>query len=145
MIVLTRDPGEAPKLAEGAPTLQRLHGMPIDPRPYAREFSSELACRAFVAVRERDPAAADRFLRRLRVRAMLGGLLDDPELIAAAAREAGVDPDELDRWCVSADVEQALQADIEAARGPPAPAPPPHPHPRGPPPPRPPTAPSPPA
>ena len=33
MIVLTREEGEAEKLAEGAPTLQRRHGMPIDPSP----------------------------------------------------------------------------------------------------------------
>ena len=32
MIVLTREPGEAEKLAQGAPTLQRRYGMPIDPR-----------------------------------------------------------------------------------------------------------------
>ena len=31
MIVLTLEPGEAEKLAEGAPTLQRRYGMPIDP------------------------------------------------------------------------------------------------------------------
>ena len=110
MIVLTREKGEAAKLAEGAPTLQRRHGMPIDPRSYAREFSSEPACRAFVAVRERDPAAAERFLRRLRVRAMVGGLLDDPQLIAAAAADAGVGD-----WSGG---EQALEADAAAARAP---------------------------
>ena len=31
MIVLTLEPGEAEKLAEGAPGLQRKYGMPIDP------------------------------------------------------------------------------------------------------------------
>jgi predicted DsbA family dithiol-disulfide isomerase len=46
MIVLTLEPGEAGKLAQGAPTLQRRFGMPIDPVPYAREASSEPACRA---------------------------------------------------------------------------------------------------
>src|SRR4051794_41663197 len=63
MIVLTREPGEAEKLAEGAPTLQRLHGMPIDPRPYPRPASSEPACRAVVAVRERAPGPAPAPLR----------------------------------------------------------------------------------
>src|SRR3954471_15086014 len=60
MIVLTREPGEAEKLAEGAPGLQRRYGMPIDPRPYARPASSEPACRAFVAARLHapDPAQA---------------------------------------------------------------------------------------
>jgi hypothetical protein len=48
------------------------------------------------------------------------GLLDDPELIAAAARDAGLDPAELAEWSTRDDVEAALQADIEAARTPPA-------------------------
>ena len=34
MIVLTLEPGEADKLAEGAPGLQRRYGMPIAPEPY---------------------------------------------------------------------------------------------------------------
>ena len=40
MIVLTLEPGEAEKLAEGAPTLQRLYGMPIDPRNFHRMFKA---------------------------------------------------------------------------------------------------------
>src|SRR5689334_3430761 len=98
MIVLTREPGEAEKLAEGAPTLQRIHGMPIDPRPYPRTASSEPACRAVVAAREHAPDRAEALLRRQRVRVMTGGLVDDPGLIARAAREAGLDPDELAAW-----------------------------------------------
>ena len=74
MIVLTLEPGEAEKLAEGAPTLQRRYGMPIDPAPYARPASSEPACRAVVATRLRAPALEQALLRRLRVRTMLGGL-----------------------------------------------------------------------
>src|SRR3954451_16780506 len=81
MIVLTLEPGEAEKLAEGAPTLQRLHGMPIDSAPYPRRASSEPACRAFVAARLKAPERTDALLRRLRVRTMLGGLVDDPGLI----------------------------------------------------------------
>jgi 2-hydroxychromene-2-carboxylate isomerase len=119
MIVLTLEPGEAEKLAHGAPNLQRIHGMPIDPAPYPRASSSEPACRAVVAAGLHAPAAAAFFLRRLRVRRMTGGLLDDPELIAAAAADAGLDPDELARWCDGDDVEQALRADIAAARNPP--------------------------
>ena len=37
----------------------------------------------------------DGLLRALRARTMSGGLLDDPQLIAAAARDAGLDPDQL--------------------------------------------------
>src|SRR3954468_24578917 len=73
MIVLTDEPGEAEKLAGGAPGLQRRYGMPIDPAPYPRPSSSEPACLAVVAARLDDPAAADRLLRRLRVRRMAGG------------------------------------------------------------------------
>lgn len=118
MIVLTLEPGEAEKLAGGAPGLQRRYGMPIDPAPYPRPASSEPACRAVVAARLNAPEAEEPLLRRLRVRTMLGGLLDDPELIAAAAREAGLDPARLVAWCASAEVEQALRADIEASRAP---------------------------
>jgi 2-hydroxychromene-2-carboxylate isomerase len=118
MIVLTLEPGEAERLAEGAPNLQRRYGMPIDPRPYARTVSSEPACRAVVAARLRAPGSEERLLRRLRVRTMLLGLLDDPELIAAAAAEAGLDPAELARWCGEDEVEAALQADVRDARDP---------------------------
>ena len=118
MIVLTLEPGEAERLAEGAPGLQRKYGMPIDPSPYPRPVSSEPACRAVVAARLHAPEAEEPLLRRLRVRVMVGGLLDDPELIAAAAGDVGLDPTTLAEWCARDDVETALQADIEAARSP---------------------------
>src|SRR5258708_32538756 len=98
MIVLTLGPGEGERLAEGAPNLQRIHGMPIDPVPYARTASSEPACRAVVAARVHAAGTEERLLRRLRVRVMQQGLLDDPELIASAARDAGLDPVQLDEW-----------------------------------------------
>jgi 2-hydroxychromene-2-carboxylate isomerase len=118
MIVLTLEPGEDAKLAEGAPGLQRKYGMPIDPNPYARTFSSEPACRAVVATRLNAPGAEAPLLRRLRVRAMLGGLLDEPALIAAAAADVGLDPEDVARWSRTPAVEEALRADIEAARSP---------------------------
>jgi 2-hydroxychromene-2-carboxylate isomerase len=118
LIVLTLEEGEAEKLAAGAPNLQRMYGMPIDPAPYPRPSSSEPACRAVVAARVHAPAALDLLLRRLRVRRMLGGLLDDPALIAAAAEDAGLDPAELERWCATPEVEAELQADIAASRAP---------------------------
>jgi hypothetical protein len=64
------------------------------------------------------PEAAERLLRRLRVHVMLGGLLDEPALIGAAASDAGLDPAELERWGAIAEVERALRADIDAARSP---------------------------
>ena len=92
--------------------------MPIDPAPYPRPASSEPACRAVVAARLHAPELQEPLLRRLRVRVMQAGLLDDPDLIAAAARDVGLDPDELQEWCARDDVEAALQADIAAARNP---------------------------
>jgi len=118
MIVLTDEPGEAEKLAAGAPNLQRRYGMPIDPAPYPRASSSEPACLAVVAARLDDPAAADRLLRRLRVRRMAGGLLDDPALIDAATRDAGLDPVHLRRRRESDEAAEALAADRQAARSP---------------------------
>jgi predicted DsbA family dithiol-disulfide isomerase len=118
MIVLTREPGEADKLAQGAPSLQRSCGMPIDPRPYARPASSEPACRAVVAARLHAPDRAEALLRRLRVRAMQHGLLDEAPLIDAAARDAGLDPAVLAAWCATAEVAAALEADVAAARAP---------------------------
>jgi 2-hydroxychromene-2-carboxylate isomerase len=118
MIVLTLEPGEADKLAAGAPGLQRLYGMPIDPAPYSRPSSSEPACRAVVAARLNAPETEQPLLRRLRVRRMAGGLLDDPALIAAAAEDAGLDPDALARWCDTPAVEEALRADAARARNP---------------------------
>ncbi len=118
MIVLTREPGEAEKLAEGAPGLQRRFGMPIDPMPYARPASSEPACGAVVAARLHSPECADPLLRRLRVRVMQSGLIDDPDLIAAAAGDVGLDPAALASWCAADEVATALEADIATARDP---------------------------
>ena len=51
MIVLSDDPTEPRKLQQGAPDLQRIYGMPIDPSPYARPVISRPACAAVVATR----------------------------------------------------------------------------------------------
>jgi predicted DsbA family dithiol-disulfide isomerase len=118
MIVLTLEPGEAEKLQEGAPGLQRRFGMPIDPAPYPVASSSEPACRAVVAARMHAPGSEQPLLRRLRVRRMDGGLIDDPELIAAAAREAGLDPEALAGWMERPEVRAALQHDIARSRNP---------------------------
>jgi hypothetical protein len=118
MIVLTREPGEAEGLAQGAPGLQRKFGMPIDPAPYPRPSSSEPACRAVVAARLNVPERQELLLRALRVRRMAGGLLDDPMLIEAAADDAGIDPGELAVWVASEETGEALEADVAAARSP---------------------------
>jgi predicted DsbA family dithiol-disulfide isomerase len=118
MIVLTREPGEAEKLAQGAPTLQRRHGMPIDPAPHPRPASSEPACRAVVAAREHVPGTERALLRRIRVLVMAGGLIDDPAVLARAAAEAGLDAGELAEWSASEVTARALEEDAAAARAP---------------------------
>ena len=118
MIVLTLEPGEAEKLATGPGSLQPRYGMPADPAPYSRPASSEPACRAVVAAGLYAPELQEPLLRRLRARVMVAGLLDDPELIAGAAQDAGLDPAQLLEWCARDDTEAALQKDIAAARAP---------------------------
>ena len=118
MIVLTREPGEAEKLAEGADGLQRHYGMPIARGPHTRVASCEPACRAVVAARLHAPRAEESLLRRLRVRTMAGGLIDDPDLLTAAASDAGLDPERLIAWSATDRVAMALEADAAAARSP---------------------------
>jgi 2-hydroxychromene-2-carboxylate isomerase len=118
MIVLTLEPGEAEKLASGASGLQARYGMPIHPFPAARPASSEPACRAVVAARLNAPGSEGRLLRALRVHTMNGGLLDDPLLIDAAAREAGLDPDQLRAWSEAPATDEALAQDIADSRRP---------------------------
>lgn len=116
--MLTLEPGESERLAQGAPDLQRRYQMPIDPRPYPRAASSEPACRAVVGARLHTDGLEEDLLRRLRVRAMAGGLLDDPGLLAAAVRDVGLDPLQLEDWSNDQAVDDALQDDVAAARAP---------------------------
>jgi predicted DsbA family dithiol-disulfide isomerase len=99
-------------------TIAREHGMPIDTSTRPRVAATVPACRAVVAAKLHAPDKARRLLRRLRVRHFSGQLLDEPETIADAARDAGLDPGELDRWTAGDDVEAALREDMTAARDP---------------------------
>src|SRR3954447_25830641 len=99
LIVLSEDPDEytrrgfTPELmAQGMASIQRRFGLPIDPTPRERFAASAPACRAVGAARAHAPDAEEALLRALRVRAMAGGLLDDPRLIADAAQAVGLDP-----------------------------------------------------
>jgi predicted DsbA family dithiol-disulfide isomerase len=118
MIVLTREAGEAQMLADGADGLQTRYGMPIARGPHARVASCEPGCRAVVAARLHAPEAEQSLLRRLRVRTMAGGLIDDPDLLAAAASDAGLEPEPLLAWSATDRVAKALEADAAAARSP---------------------------
>jgi hypothetical protein len=92
--------------------------MPIDWRLRPRMFATMPACRAVVAARLHAPESEWRILRSLRVRHMAGELLDEQTTIDAAARDAGIDPHELERWLTDPAVEEALREDRTAARRP---------------------------
>jgi predicted DsbA family dithiol-disulfide isomerase len=98
--------------------IAREHGMPIDTSVRPRMAATVPACRAVVAAKLHAPDRTRRLLRRLRVRHFAGQLLDDPQTIAEAARDAGIDPAELSRWSEGDDVEEALREDMTAARHP---------------------------
>ena len=124
MVVLAESPqdyldkGFTPdKQASSFKRLAREHGMPIDTRERPRMAATAPACRAVVAAR----LHSDRswfLLRALRVRHFAGALLDEPEMIAAAARDASLDPDELEAWTREDAVEDALREDMAKAREP---------------------------
>ena len=94
--------------AEATAKMAADHEMPIDTRVRPRMWATMPACRAVVAARLHAPDRERLLLRRLRLRFFSGGLLDDPELIAAAARDAGIDPDDLERWGEDPQVAQTL-------------------------------------
>jgi predicted DsbA family dithiol-disulfide isomerase len=130
MVVLSESPddyvakGFTPERQVGAlETIKRRYGMPIDTRRRPRMMATVHACRAVVAARLRAPDREQALLRRLRIRAMAGDLIDEPGVIALCAREAGIDPMTLFR--AEADdpaLEVALREDMVAARAPSAPA-----------------------
>src|SRR5919197_3828237 len=122
MVVLSESPqdylekGFTPdKQAASLKRLAREHGMPMDTRERPRMVATLPACRAVVAARVHSDRAWF-LLRALRVRHFSGQLLDEPETIAGAARDAGIDPDELAAWMGDEAVEAALREDMAAAR-----------------------------
>jgi predicted DsbA family dithiol-disulfide isomerase len=104
--------------AKAFASIAREHGMPIDTSERPRMAATMPACRAVVAARLHAPDRMRRVLRRLRVRNFAGELLDDPETIANAARDAEIDPADLQAWMAGDDVETALRDDMAAARAP---------------------------
>jgi predicted DsbA family dithiol-disulfide isomerase len=126
MVVLSESPedyaekGMTPAIqAEGMESIQSEHGMPIDPRERPRMMATVHACRAVVAARLHAPDRERALLRRLRVHAMAGELIDEPGVIARCAREAGIEPMMVFRAAEDDPaVEVALRADMAAARAP---------------------------
>src|SRR3954452_13482412 len=99
-------------------TIAREHGMPIDTSLRPRMAATLPACRAVVAARLHAPEHERRLLRRLGVRHLAGELLDAPQPIAGAARDAGLAPADVERWSRDDGVETALREDMAAAREP---------------------------
>jgi predicted DsbA family dithiol-disulfide isomerase len=105
-------------LSEAFARIAGEHRMPIDTRRRPRLAATLPACRAVVAARLHAPDRCRRLLRRLRVRHFSGQLLDEPATIAAAARDAGLDPRSLAEWERDPAVAEALAEDRRAARRP---------------------------
>ena len=123
MVVLSERPPterfDANAYSEGLRGFVSRFGMPIDTRPRSHRPVTFAACLRVVAARLHGAAGEDAgLLRRLRIRCMMGEALDEPETVALAAREAGIDPAELERWAADGAVETALRADMAAARDP---------------------------
>jgi hypothetical protein len=126
MVVLAEDRAEQEakgftpaRLAESGRAIARLHRMPIDSRVRDYVPASGPACRAVVAAREHGESRDARaLLRELRVRHFRGEQIDQPAVIAAAARGAGIDGSRLDEWVAGPATAAAYEADKVAARRP---------------------------
>jgi predicted DsbA family dithiol-disulfide isomerase len=119
MVVLSETVDRTPEaVAEGHARLMRRYGMPIDPAVRRHVSPSVHACRAVVAVRLRWPEAEAAMLRRLRVLFFAGAALDDSDTLEIAAEQCGLPVKELAAWAAEPEVEQALRADMRAARSP---------------------------
>jgi hypothetical protein len=108
----------AEMLAAGQRRIASEHRMPMDSRPRSRMTASAPACRAVVAARRHAPDALRALMRGLRVRHFRGELLDEPSVIDAAARDAGIDPTALHAWLDEPENEEELRADMARAREP---------------------------
>jgi 2-hydroxychromene-2-carboxylate isomerase len=121
LVVLAETPPESftpERIANSRRRLFEAYGMPLAWTPPPANQATVHACRAVVAARLRSEDRCGPLLRRLRVLCFSGLALDDPGVIARAATEAGIDPDELDRWVAEPATEAALRADMRAARSP---------------------------
>ncbi|HEX5909460.1 MAG TPA: DsbA family protein, partial [Thermoleophilaceae bacterium] len=105
-------------LQAGYRKIAQEHGMPIDTTERPRMMATVTACRAIVATRLNAPDLERRILRALRVLCFEGPLIDEPETIVMAANRAGIDPDELQQWMGTDEVEQVLREDMARAREP---------------------------
>jgi predicted DsbA family dithiol-disulfide isomerase len=124
MVVLSESPQEyldkgftPARMAASFKQIARDHGMPIDTRERPRMAATLPACRAVVAAKVHSDRAWF-LLRALRVRHFSAQLLDEPETIEGAARDAGIDPAELAQWERDEAVTNQLREDMALAREP---------------------------
>jgi predicted DsbA family dithiol-disulfide isomerase len=106
------------QLSEGFRDLALRYGMPIDWRVRRTLGPSIHACRAVVATRLRWPEKEAALLRRIRVLYFAGRPIDDSDTFELAAEQAGLPVGELAAWADAPEVEDALRADMLAARSP---------------------------
>lgn len=126
MVVLSDSPQdyldkgyEPENLGESLAAIAADHGMPIDASPRERMCATEPACRAIVAAELFAPQIGRRFMRAIQqLNFGHGALIDEPAVIAEAAREAGLDPAELADWMERPETRERLTADRAIARDP---------------------------
>ncbi len=107
-------------MARGFAQLAQEHGMPFDTSVRSAVPATVPACKEIVAAREHGGAElAGRLLRQLRLQQMTTpNVLDTPEALGGAAEAAGIDRTTLDAWVAEPSTEEALRADMAAARTP---------------------------
>lgn len=123
MITLSGYQGEVPTITpEQSASFQKgireQHKMPIDITVRARSIDTIKATRAVVAASRYSTVASEALLRNLRVASMSGRLIDETDVINAAAQVANINPDELNQWMQEPETEELLNAQAEAARNP---------------------------
>lgn len=106
------------RVARSSATLAERYGMPMTAEVKPAVAATLPACRAVVAARLHAPEQETPLLRRLRHLHFAGPLLDDPQTIAQAATDVGLDWVPLEAWSAEEATEQALREDMRLARDP---------------------------
>jgi predicted DsbA family dithiol-disulfide isomerase len=105
-------------LARVRATLAEQHGMPIATRQPDRLRPTRPAALAVVGTRLAAPGHVEPLLRALRVLAMAGAPIDEPETLIAAARSSALRPAAVLEWTRARQAAEALKRDMAAARDP---------------------------
>jgi len=106
------------RLARVRATLAEQHGMPIALEEADRLHPTRLAALAVVGTRLGAPGRVERILRALRVLAMAGTAIDEPQALAAAARASALRPADVLQWTRTRRTARALKREMAAARDP---------------------------